>query len=208
MMAELLKINPDNPQIAKIRKVAEVLQSGGLVIYPTDTVYGLGCNLFHQKAIQRLCHLRGLKPNKLNLSFICHDLSNISTYAKVSDPAFKLMKKALPGPFTFILPSSNKVPKILEAKKKQVGIRVPENLIPREIVKELGNPVISASIKDEDEILEYSTDPELIFEKYQKHVDIVIDGGFGGNIGSTIIDCFTDEFEITREGKGDINQFL
>jgi tRNA threonylcarbamoyl adenosine modification protein (Sua5/YciO/YrdC/YwlC family) len=209
MAAELIKLYPENPEPAKISRIVSVLKNGGVIIYPTDTVYGIGCDIFNQKAIERICRIKGVKPEKNNLSFICYDLSHISEYARnLSTPVFKVMKKALPGPFTFILSANNNVPKILHTKKKTVGIRIPDNNIPRLIVKELGNPIITTSIKDEDEVIEYSTDPELIFEKFQGLVDIVIDGGYGNNIPSTIVDCTTDEFEVVREGRGDIFQYI
>ncbi len=207
-MAELLKINPDNPEERKLNKVVEVLKDGGLIIYPTDTIYGIGCDLYNQKALQRLCQLKGIKPDKLNLSFICYDLSDISNYAhKISNPVFKVMKKALPGPFTFILESSSKVPKIVNAKKKQVGIRVPDNNITRQIVKILGNPLVNSSIKDDDEVIEYTTDPGLIYENFEKLVDVVIDGGPGKNVPSTVVDCIDENFEVVRQGAGDFEQF-
>ncbi|MDN4166357.1 L-threonylcarbamoyladenylate synthase [Cytophagales bacterium LB-30] len=209
MAAELVKIYPDNPDMRKIRHVAQALREGALVIYPTDTVYGLGCDLMNIKAIERVCQLKGIKPQKSNLSFICYDLSHISEYTGViSTPVFKVMKKALPGPFTFILPSSSRVPKLLQNNKKTVGIRVPDNAIPRELVKELGNPIITTSIHDEDEVIEYSTDPELIHEKYYNKVDIVIDGGYGQNVPSTVVSCLNDTFEVVREGLGDIYPYL
>ncbi len=208
MSAELLKIHPDNPEGRKIQKVIKVLQDGGLIIYPTDTVYGLGCDIFNPKAVEKICRLKKLDPKKNNLSFICHDLSHISEYARVDTPVFKVMKKALPGPFTFILPASSKVPKALNTKKKTVGIRVPDHSIPREIVRELDHPIITSSIKDEDEILEYSTDPELIYEKFKNQVDLVIDGGYGNNIASTIVDCTEDEFKVLREGLGNLDEYL
>lgn len=208
MAADFLKIHPDNPPLKKILQVVETLRDGGIVIYPTDTVYGMGCDIHNQKAVERICQLKGLNPRKINLSFICYDLSHISEYAKVDTGTFKVMKKALPGPFTFLLNASNKVPKILNTNKKTVGIRIPDHSIPRQIVKELGNPIITTSVKDEDEILEYSTDPELIYEKYKDLVDVVIDGGFGNNEPSTILDCHEGNLEIVREGIGDINQYL
>jgi tRNA threonylcarbamoyl adenosine modification protein (Sua5/YciO/YrdC/YwlC family) len=208
MSAELLRIYPDNPDERRIRKVAECLRNGGLVIYPTDTVYGLGCDIHNTRAIEKIARIKGIKPQKNDFSFICYDLSHIADYARVSNVAFKLMKKTLPGPFTFILEANNNVPKILNTNKKTVGIRVPDNTIPRYVVRELGNPIITTSIKDEDEVIEYSTDPELIFEKFQHLVDIVIDGGYGGNVGSTIIDATTDEFEVVRAGLGEISTFL
>lgn len=203
----ILEINPENPQEKKINQVVECLQDGGVIIFPTDTIYGIGCDLFNQKAIERVCRIKGIKPNKMNLSFICYDLSDLSTYAKhVSTPVFKIMKRVLPGPYTFILESSSKVPKILGHSKKTVGIRVPNNNVIRSIVDVLGHPVINTSVKDEDEIIEYTTDPELIYEKFKNHVDLVINGGPGGNIPSTIVDCTEDDFQITREGLGDTSK--
>ena len=208
-MAIFLSINPDNPEERKLNEVITCLKDGGLIIYPTDTIYGIGCDLNNQKAVQRLCQLKGIKPNKMRLSFICSDLSDLSHYAKqVDNVVFKLMKKTLPGPYTFILESSSKVPKILNIKKKQVGIRVPDHNIPRKIVEMLGNPIINSSIKDEDDIIEYTTDPSLIYDNYEKQVDLVIDGGFGGNKPSTVIDCTSPTFEVIREGAGDIYQYL
>jgi tRNA threonylcarbamoyl adenosine modification protein (Sua5/YciO/YrdC/YwlC family) len=205
----LLKIYPENPNEKAIAQVVEVLRKGGLVIYPTDTVYGIGCDITNHHAIEKICQLRKLNPNKANLSFICYDLSHISDYIKpIDNTVFRLLKKALPGPFTFIFNASNLVPKLISSNKKTVGIRIPDNNIPREIVKALGNPILTTSIKDEDDILEYSTDPELIYEKYHDTVDIVIDGGYGGNIASTVIDCTTGEFNVVREGKGDLSMYL
>lgn len=205
----LININPENPQENKIDEAVRILQKGGVIIYPTDTVYALGCDIHNQKAIEKLCRIKGVKVEKTNLSFICHDLSHISEYCKQLDNSiFKVMKKALPGPFTFILAASSKVPKILQAKKKTVGIRIPNNDIARQIVEKLGNPIITTSLKDDDDVIEYTTDPELIFEKYQKQVDLVIDGGYGNNVASTIIDCTNDDFEIVREGLGDIHQYI
>jgi tRNA threonylcarbamoyl adenosine modification protein (Sua5/YciO/YrdC/YwlC family) len=208
MPAQLLKIYPDNPDSRRIREVAECLRGGGLVIYPTDTVYGLGCDIHNARAVEKVAWIKGIKPQKNDFSFICFDLSHIADYARVSNAAFKLMKKALPGPFTFILEASNRVPKLLNTNKKTVGIRVPDHSIPRSIVRELGNPIITTSIKDDDEVIEYSTDPELIFEKFQHQVDIVIDGGYGGNVGSTIVDATTDNFEIIREGLGELPLYI
>ncbi len=208
MSAALLKIYPQNPELKKIIQLVNSLRNGGVIIYPTDTVYGLGCDIHNQKAVERVCQIKGIKPEKINLSFICYDLSHISEYAIVSTPTFKVMKKALPGPFTFILNASNNVPRILHTPKKTVGIRVPDNGIARAIVKELGNPIITTSIKDDDEVIEYSTDPELIFEKFKERVDFVIDGGFGHNVASTVVDCTQDEMVVVRQGLGDINQYL
>jgi len=205
-VGRIIRIHKDNPDERKIREIVEILREGGVIIYPTDTVYGIGCNIFNTKAVERVCKIKNIKP--ADLSFICYDLSHIAEYANVSTPVFKLMKKALPGPFTFILKSTNSVPKILHTKKKTVGIRIPDHQIPRMIVKELDNPIITTSLKDDDEIIEYSTDPELIFEKYEKLVDVVVDGGYGGNIPSTIIDCSEDAFKIVREGAGDFRKFI
>lgn len=208
MPAELLKIYPDNPDQRRIRQVAECLRGGGVVIYPTDTVYGLGCDIHNARAVEKVARIKGIKPQKNDFSFICHDLSHIADYARVSNAAFKLMKKALPGPFTFILEASNRVPRLLNTNKKTVGIRVPDHSIPRAIVRELGNPIITTSIKDDDEVIEYSTDPELIFEKFQYQVDMIIDGGYGGNVGSTIVDATTDDFLVIREGLGEVSLYL
>ncbi|MFT4737638.1 MAG: tRNA threonylcarbamoyl adenosine modification protein (Sua5/YciO/YrdC/YwlC family) [Cyclobacteriaceae bacterium] len=209
MKAEFIKLFPDNPDPKKISHIVEVLRKGGLIIYPTDTVYGLGCDIFNSAAVERVKQLKGEKKKQTNLSFICYDLSHLSEYTRsVNTPTFKLMKKALPGPFTFILSASSKVPKLLNARKKTVGIRIPDNNIPRQIVRELGNPIVTTSIHDEDDVIEYSTDPELIYEKYQKVVDIVIDGGYGDNEASSIIDCSEDDPVIIREGKGDVGALL
>lgn len=205
----LLKIYDTNPNDRAIEKVVDVLKRGGLIIYPTDTIYGLGCDITNHKAIEKICQLRGIKPEKANLSFICYDLSNLSDYIKpIDNSTFRVLKKALPGAFTFIFEANNNVPKLLSSNKKTVGIRVPDNNIAREIVRVLGNPIVSASIRDEDDILEYSTDPELIHEKFKDLVDIVIDGGYGDNVASTVVDCTSGEFEIIRQGKGDLADFL
>ncbi len=200
----LLKIYPENPNPKEIDKVVNVLRDGGLVIYPTDTVYAIGCDALNVRAVERICQLKGVDPRKSNLSIICYDLSNISEYAKVSNAAFKLMKRYLPGPYTFILPTSSELPKIYK-NRKEVGIRVPDNNIIRTLTHELGNPILTMSIHDEDEMVEYSTDPELIEEKYERQVDIVIDGGYGGTEASTVVDCTTDDFTIIRQGKGEIS---
>jgi len=201
----LLRIYPENPSSRQIRTVVECLLDGGVIIYPTDTVYGMGCDIFKSKAIERIAQIKGIKAEKANFSFICSDLSQLSDYTRpITNDVFKLMKKNLPGPFTFILNASNSVPKLIQSKKKTVGIRIPGNNIPLEIVNELGHPIMSTSIHDEDEILEYTTDPELIYEKYKNLVDIVIDGGFGDNEASTIIDCTGAEPLIIREGKGEL----
>jgi len=207
MSCEFIKLYEENPEEKKLRHIVDVLNDGGVIIYPTDTVYGIGCDFSNSKAVQRICQLKDTSPQ--SLSFICYDLSEISSYTKgLSTAVFKVMKKALPGPFTFILNANSNVPKVLNAKKKTVGIRVPNNNIPRQLVNMLGRPIITTSLKDDDEVLEYSTDPELIFEKYQHHVDLIIDGGYGGNVPSTIVDCSGDQIEIVREGLGDINDFL
>lgn len=202
----LVKIYPENPNPREVEKVVEVLRNGGIVIYPTDTVYGLGCDINNTKALDKIARIKGINPKKDHLSIICHDLSHLSDYTKpLNSATFKLVKKNLPGPFTFILPANNSVPKFFKSNKKTIGLRVPDNPIIIEIVKQLGNPILSTSIKDDDEVIEYTTDPELIHEKYKDLVDIVIDGGYGGNEGSTIVDCTNEEeFEIVREGKGEL----
>lgn len=207
--AIFLKIHPDNPPKNKIAQVTEVLRKGGIIIYPTDTIYGMGCDLHNNRALERICQLKGIKPEKSNLSFICSDLTHISDYAKnISTQAYKVMKKALPGPFTFVLEASSKVPRLAGVRKKTVGIRVPNNQIPLCIVQELGNPIISTSIHDEDEIIEYATDPELIYEKFRNLVDVVIDGGYGHNVPSTVVDLEDDRFEVLRQGAGNINDHV
>ncbi|MCB0806236.1 MAG: threonylcarbamoyl-AMP synthase [Bacteroidales bacterium] len=199
----LLKIHPETPSPRQIKTVVECLNDNGVIIFPTDTIYAMGCDIFRPKAIDRVSRIKGIKKDKANFSFLCHDLSHLSDYTKpLNNDIFKLMKRTLPGPFTYILEANTNVPKILHRKKRTVGIRVPANNIPTEIIRELGNPIMSTSIRDEDEILEYITDPELIYEKFKDLVDIVIDGGFGDNEPSTIIDCTGDEIEIVREGKG------
>lgn len=197
----MLKIYPENPHPRVIEKVVGVLRDGGLVIYPTDTVYAIGCDALNVRAVEKICRMKGVNPQKSNLSIICYDLSNLSEYAKVSNSAFKLLKKHLPGPFTFILPTSSELPKIYK-NRKEVGIRIPDNNIVRTLVKELGNPLLTMSVRDSDDVLEYATDPELICEKYEDMVDIIIDGGCGGLEASTVVDCTTDDFEIIRQGKG------
>ena len=204
-MAQFIKIYPQNPNEKEIAKVVKVLRDGGLVIYPTDTVYGLGCDITNTKALERIAKIKGIKLEKANFSFVCHDLSNLSDYVKQIDTStFKLLKRALPGPYTFILPGNNNLPKEFK-KKNTVGIRVPDNSIALEIVKQLGNPIVSTSIHDDDDVIEYTTDPELIFEKWQKIVDVVIDGGYGDNQASTIIDLSGSEPVVVREGKGSID---
>ena len=205
----LVKIYPNNPNEKQLEEVVACLRSGGLIIYPTDTVYGLGCDIYQAKAIEKLCKLRNIKPEKANLSFICADLSHLSDFVKPIDNAvYRVLKHALPGPFTFILNANNKVPKLMHSNKKTVGIRVPDNDIARSIVKLLGNPIVSTSIHDDDEVIEYSTDPELIYEKYKDLVDIVIDGGYGELQASTVVDYTSDEPIILRQGKGDLESYL
>ena len=209
MSADLLKIHPQNPEPRKINHTVEVLRKGGIVVYPTDTVYGIGCDLTNRRAIERLCQIVGIKPQKLNLSFICNDLSHISEFVKrIDTPFFKILKKSLPGPFTYIFESSNNVPKILDVNKKTVGIRIPDHPIPREIVALLGNPLITSSIKDDDEIKEYTTDPEEIYEDFKHKVDLVIDGGPGGNVPSTVVDFTEGIPHVTRQGLGYFEQYL
>ncbi|WP_276360971.1 L-threonylcarbamoyladenylate synthase [Daejeonella sp. H1SJ63] len=205
----LVKLYPENPNEKLIQQIVEVLQKGGIIIYPTDTVYGLGCDITNSKAIEKICRIRGIKPEKANFSFICYDLSHISDYTRqIDNETYRVIKKALPGPFTFIFNANKNVPKLLSSNKKTVGIRIPDNNIARTIVKSLGNPIISTSIHDDDEIVEYSTDPELIHEKYEEIVDMVIDGGYGDNEPSTIVDCSEGEFEIIRQGKGNLDLYL
>ena len=208
MTAELVKIHPLNPEGRKIQRTIEILRRGGIIIYPTDTIYGIGCDLMNRKAIERLCRVMDIKPHKLDLSFICNDLSHISEYVKrIDTPVFKILKKALPGPYTFILESSSKVPRILDVNKKTVGIRIPNHAIPRSIVEQLGNPLITSSIKDDDVIKEYTTDPEEIYEDFKHTVDLVIDGGPGNNVPSSVIDCTSGQIVIVREGLGNVEQF-
>jgi tRNA threonylcarbamoyl adenosine modification protein (Sua5/YciO/YrdC/YwlC family) len=203
MAAEFIRLYEENPDPNKIAQIVNVLRDGGVVIYPTDTVYGMGCDITNLRAVERICKIKGINPKKHNFSMICADLSNISQFTRViSKPVFKMMKKAFPGPFTIILEASTQVPKILHSKKKTIGIRVPNHNVPRILVEELGQPILTTSINDEDEVVEYSTDPELIFEKYENLVDIVIDGGYGQNVASTILDCTGDEVEVLRQGLG------
>jgi len=204
-MAFFVKVYDENPNTSVINKVVEVLKKGGIIIYPTDTVYGLGCDITNAKAVEKIARIKGIKVDKSNFSFICNDLSHLSDYVKQIDtPTYKLLKRAFPGPYTFILPGSKSLPKVFK-KKKTVGIRIPNNNIVRAIVEALGNPIISTSIHDEDDVIEYTTDPELIFEKWKHLVDGVIDGGFGGNLASTIIDLTDSLPKIIREGKGAID---
>jgi tRNA threonylcarbamoyl adenosine modification protein (Sua5/YciO/YrdC/YwlC family) len=208
MAARLLKIHPQNPEPGKIEEAVKVLREGGVIIYPTDTVYGLGCDIYNPRAVERIARIKNLKPEKANFAFICYDMSHLASYARVSTPVFKVMKRALPGPFTFILPATGEVPRILNNKRKQIGIRIPDHHIPRLLVKELGHPILTSSIVDEDDVLEYSTDPELIFEKYRNQVDLLIDGGFGHNIASTVVLCEGEEMEVIRQGLGDFDAMV
>ncbi|MFC2426349.1 L-threonylcarbamoyladenylate synthase [Capnocytophaga leadbetteri] len=204
-MAQFIKLYNENPNEKEIAKIVEVLRNGGLIIYPTDTVYGLGCDITNTKALEKIARIKGVKLEKANFSFVCSDLKNLSDYVKQIDSStFKLLKRALPGAYTFIMQGNNNLPKDFK-KKKTVGIRVPDNLIARTIVERLGNPIVSTSIYDEDDVIEYTTDPELIFEKWQNLVDIVIDGGYGDNTASTVIDLSGDEPVVIREGKGDVS---
>ena len=199
----LIKLYETNPNPKEINKVMGILKEGGIIIYPTDTVYAMGCDALNVRAIEGICKIKGINPQKTNLSIICSDLSNISEYAKVSNAVFKIMKRNLPGPFTFLLPATSKLPKIYK-NRKEVGIRVPDNNIIRTLVKELGNPILTTSVRDKDDILEYSTDPELIEEEYGAVVDAVIDGGYGGLEPSTVVDCTGEDIEIVRQGKGEL----
>lgn len=205
----LLKIYPENPEQKKVDKALDILRGGGTIIYPTDSVYSLGCDLLNHKAVQRVAAIKGVKAEKTHFTIVFKDLSTLSDYTLPFETwVYKLMKKALPGPFTFILKANNNVPKIFRSKKKTIGIRVPDNTIPRLLVDILGNPIISTSIKDEDEVIEYITDPELVYEKYKKKVDAVIDGGYMNNVATTIVDCTGDSPIIVRQGIGDLDEFL
>ena len=199
----LIRIHPDNPDHRQILKVVEVLNQGGVIIYPTDTVYGIGCDISKARAIERIARIKGIRPEKSNFSFICYDLSHLSLYTKhIDNSIFKLIKRNLPGPFTFILEANSNVPKIFKNKKKTVGVRIPDHNIPLEIVRELGNPILTTSLHDTDLIIDYTTDPELIHENMGHLVDMVIDGGYGNNVPSTVVDCTGYPFEIVREGLG------
>lgn len=206
-MAEYIRLYEENPNPKDIERVVAILRTGGLIIYPTDTVYGLGCDITNVKALERIARIKGVKLEKSNFSFVCHDLSNLSDYVKQIDTTtFKILKRALPGAYTFILPGAKTLPNPFK-KKKTVGIRVPDNNIATSIVKALGNPIVSTSIRDEDEVLEYTTDPELILEKWGNTVDLIVNGGYGGNEGSTVIDLSDDKPLIIREGKGNLEIF-
>ena len=202
----LLKINPDNPGKKRVKTVVDVLKKDGVIILPTDSVYAIGCNMMSKEAIEKVCRLKGVKPEEANFSILCHDLSNLSEYIQnIEKPIFRILKNNLPGPFTFILKASSKVPKIFETKKKTIGIRVPDSNIARDIIRQLGSPLVVTSLHDDkDELLEYLTDPELIHERFEKRVDIVVDGGFGDNNPSTVVDFTNNEPHIIREGKGEL----
>jgi len=204
----LLDIHQDNPDQRKIKTVVECLKNGGVIIYPTDTVYAFGCDIYNKKAMERLCRIKGVDIKKHNLSFVCYDLSHIANFTRqLENSTYKLMKKTLPGPYTFILNANSSIPKLFKNKKREVGIRIPDNNIPREIVKELGNPIVTTSVKDNDMVIEYSTDPERIHEYFEKQVDLVISGGYGESTPSTIVKC-TDGFaKVLRKGKGDTSLF-
>lgn len=205
----ILKIYPENPNERHILQVVDILRSGGVIIYPTDTVYALGCDIYQPRAVERVAQIKGIRPEKANFSLVCPDLGNISVFTRpFSTSVYKLMKKTLPGPFTYILNANNHVPKVFQSRRKTVGIRVPDNNIARELVRQLGNPIISTSIYHEDEIREYYSDPELIYEKYENQVDLVIDGGYGGNEASTVLDCTGDQVTVVRQGKGSLDGFL
>jgi tRNA threonylcarbamoyl adenosine modification protein (Sua5/YciO/YrdC/YwlC family) len=204
-----LKIHPQNPESRNLDRVVECLKNGGVVIYPTDTVYGIGCDIYNSRAVERIAKIKGLDPRKTNFSFICYDLSHLSDFTKPIDTAlYRIMKKALPGPFTFILKANKNVPKLFEGKKKTVGIRVPDNSIIRAVVKHLGNPVLTTSLHSEDQLSGYITDPEIINDKFGNLVDVVIDGGYGNNRPSTIIDCSNGEMKIIRRGIGDVDEIV
>lgn len=205
----LLKIHPDNPSARQIKSAVECLAKGGIVIMPTDTIYALACSIENSRAVEKMAQIKGIRKKEANFSFIFHDLSHLSEYTKpIDNNVFKVMRKSLPGPFTFILAANNRIPRIFQSNKKTVGIRIPANNITTEIVKELGHPIMTTSIKDEDDLVEYTTDPELIHEKYAKIVDVVIDGGPGDNHPSTVVDCSTDDIQIVREGKGELMYFF
>ena len=201
----LLHVHPDNPNPRHIKTIVECLQDGGVIIYPTDTIYGLGCNIFQHKAIERIARIKQVEPEKAQLSFVCYDLSDLSKYTRsISTPLYRLLKNYLPGPYTFILPASREVPKILQSKKSTIGLRVPDNNIARTIVRELGSPILSASLPGE--MVEEYTDPELIYENFKNRVDIVVDGGMGNMMPSTVVDCTTDEYTVIRQGAGVWNE--
>lgn len=200
----LIKLFEDNPNERDILKIVALLKKGGVIIYPTDTVYAIGCDINSVKAVQRVAALKGVKPEKADFSMICRDLSNIAAYAKVSNDVFKIMKRCLPGPFTFILKATSRLPNVLMNRRKTIGIRIPDNYIVLAIVEKLGNPLLTTSVHDDDEVVEYTTDPELIHERYEKSVDLVVDGGYGRNVPSTVVDCTGEEPEVVRQGIGEL----
>ncbi|MDC1105134.1 L-threonylcarbamoyladenylate synthase [Prolixibacteraceae bacterium] len=201
-----ISIHPESPQQRNMDQAVAVLETGGVIIYPTDTIYGLGCNINESKAIDRVAKIKGIKAEKAFFSFICHDFTQLSKYCKpISNDVFKLMKRLLPGPYTFILEANHKVPKMLKNKKKTIGIRIPDNQIIRDLVEQLGSPILSTSVYDEDNVVEYTTDPELIYERYEHLIDLMIDGGTGGNIPSTVIDCTKGNIDVIRQGLGAID---
>jgi tRNA threonylcarbamoyl adenosine modification protein (Sua5/YciO/YrdC/YwlC family) len=205
-MAEYIRVNPDQPDSKTIGKIVKALRNGAVIIYPTDTVYGVGCDITQPKAIEKVAQLKGSKAKKANLSIVCHNLSHLANYVKpIPNSVFRVLKKSLPGAFTFILPANNRVPKVFNTKKKEVGIRVPNNLIPRAIVEELGNPIVTTSVIDIDELVEYTMDPQMIFERFRDQVDIVIDGGYGNNIPSTVVVVDDESFEVVRQGLGEFH---
>jgi len=202
----LLKVHPDNPGERQLKIITDCLRSGGVIIYPTDTVFGLGCDITAVKALDRVAQIKGTKREKANFSIICSSLSHLADFTRpIPNPVYKLMRRALPGPYTFILDANSNVPHFFQSRKKTVGIRVPDHRVPLEIVEKLGNPIVTTSLHADDEIIDYLTDPELIYEKYRKVVDIVIDSGHCGNIPSTVIDCTGSEPVIVRQGKGEIS---
>lgn len=203
----LVRIYEENPNPKAIREVVDCLKRGGVIIYPTDTVYGIGCDINNRKAVERICKIRNIKPEKAQFSFICSDLGHISEFCtQIDNVTFKLMKRLLPGPYTFILNATNKVPKLFQSKKRTVGIRIPDHSIPLAIVQELGNPIMTASVTDANDMIEYTTDPSLIHERFENLVDMVIDCGYGGYEGSTVLNCADGEVEVIREGKGSIEE--
>jgi tRNA threonylcarbamoyl adenosine modification protein (Sua5/YciO/YrdC/YwlC family) len=205
----LLKIHPENPGERHLKIITDCLHNGGVIIYPTDTVYGLGCDITKIKALDRVALIKGIKREKANFSFICHNLSHLTDFTRpIPNPVYKMMRKAFPGPYTFILPANNNIPHFFQTNKKTIGIRIPDHNVPRQIVEKLGNPIMTTSLHDDDEIIEYTTDPELIYERYKKIVDIVIDSGPGGNVPSTVIDCTGNEPLLVRQGKGNWDQLF
>jgi tRNA threonylcarbamoyl adenosine modification protein (Sua5/YciO/YrdC/YwlC family) len=202
-MSLLLKVHEENPGERHLKIITDCLHDGGVIIYPTDTIYGLGCDITKIRALDRVAQIKGIKREKANFSFICHSLSQLSDYTRpIPTHIYKMMKRAFPGPYTFILNASNNIPHFFQTNKKTVGIRIPGHNVPLQVVEKLGNPIMTTSLHDDDEIVEYTTDPELIFERYKKVVDIVIDSGPGGNVASTVIDCTGDEPVLVRQGKG------